>query len=106
MMRDRGVMEKNAAMAVKASYCLLDFSGCKGAAAFCGGPLDGLDGPNTCLGQMNAGREPQRSPPRRGDGADPGQQPDAAAERRSGPGPLAAADNVQCLRREEHAALR
>ena len=40
-------MEKNAAMAVKASYCLLDFSGCKGAAAFCGGPLDGLDGPNT-----------------------------------------------------------
>ena len=50
-------------MAVKASYCLLDFSGCKGAAAFCGGPLDGLDGPNTCLGQMKAGREPPRSPP-------------------------------------------
>ena len=53
------LMEKNAAMAVKASYCLLDFSGYKGAAAF-GGEFAGS---NTCLGQLKAGREPPRSPP-------------------------------------------
>ena len=53
-------MEKNAAMAVKASYCLLDFSGYKGATAF--GNYLNL-GPDTCLGQMKAGREPPRSPP-------------------------------------------
>ena len=52
-------MEKNAAMAVKASYCLLDFSGYKGAADF--GDFDAR--PDTCLGQMKAGREPPRSPP-------------------------------------------
>ena len=54
------LMEKNAAMAVKASYCLLDFSGYKGAADFGDGYAQG---PNTCLGQMKAGREPPRSPP-------------------------------------------
>ena len=53
------LMEKNAAMAVKASYCLLDFSGYKGAADFGGFYAS----PNTCLGQMKAGREPPRSPP-------------------------------------------
>ena len=54
------LMEKNAAMAVKASLCLLDFSGYKGAADF----GDGVAlGPDTCLGQMKAGREPPRSPP-------------------------------------------
>ena len=53
------LMEKNAAMAVKASYCLLDFSGYKGAADF--GDFDAR--PDTCLGQMKAGREPPRSPP-------------------------------------------
>ena len=53
------LMEKNAAMAVKASYCLLDFSGYKGAADF----GDVFAKPNTCLGQMKAGREPPRSPP-------------------------------------------
>ena len=54
------LMEKNAAMAVKASYCLLDFSGYKGAADFGDGDTQG---PDTCLGQMKAGREPPRSPP-------------------------------------------
>ena len=53
------LMEKNAAMAVKASYCLLDFSGYKGAADF--GDYEAR--PDTCLGQMKAGREPPRSPP-------------------------------------------
>ena len=53
------LMEKNAAMAVKASYCLLDFSGYKGATDF----GNAAAGPNTCLGQMKAGREPPRSPP-------------------------------------------
>ena len=53
------LMEKNAAMAVKASYCLLDFSGYKGATDF----GDFNDDPDTCLGQMKAGREPPRSPP-------------------------------------------
>ena len=53
------LMEKNAAMAVKASYCLLDFSGYKGAADF----GDWRAEPDTCLGQMKAGREPPRSPP-------------------------------------------
>ena len=54
------LMEKNAAMAVKAGHCLLDFSGYKGAAAF--GDYSN-QGPDTCLGQMKAGREPPRSPP-------------------------------------------
>ena len=54
------LMEKNAAMAVKAGYCLLDFSGYKGAADFGDGDTQG---PDTCLGQMKAGREPPRSPP-------------------------------------------
>ena len=54
------LMEKNAAMAVKASHCLLDFSGYKGAPDF--GDYF-AQGPNTCLGQMKAGREPPRSPP-------------------------------------------
>ena len=53
------LMEKNAAMAVKASHCLLDFSGYKGAADF----GDYGAKPETCLGQMKAGREPPRSPP-------------------------------------------
>ena len=53
------LMEKNAAMAVKASYCLLDFSGYKGAADF----GNFFAWPDTCLGQMKAGREPPRSPP-------------------------------------------
>ena len=53
------LMEKNAAMAVKASHCLLDFSGYKGATDF----GDDWASPNTCLGQMKAGREPPRSPP-------------------------------------------
>ena len=53
-------MEKNAAMAVKRAHCLLDFSGYKGAADF-GDAFNA--GPNTCLGQMKAGREPPRSPP-------------------------------------------
>ena len=53
------LMEKNAAMAVKASDCLLDFSGYKGASDF--GEFG--DEPDTCLGQMKAGREPPRSPP-------------------------------------------
>jgi hypothetical protein len=54
------LMEKNAAMAVKAGYCLLDFSGYKGAADF--GDY-WMPKPDTCLGQMKAGREPPRSPP-------------------------------------------
>ena len=54
------LMEKNAAMAVKVRHCLLDFSGYEGAADFCG-PWN--DKPDTCLGQMKAGREPPRSPP-------------------------------------------
>ena len=53
------VMEKNAAMAVKDRNCLLDFSGYKGAIDF----GDSKAFPNTCLGQMKAGREPPRSPP-------------------------------------------
>ena len=53
------LMEKNAAMAVKASHCLLDFSGYQGATDF--GGL--FANPDTCLGQMKAGREPPRSPP-------------------------------------------
>jgi hypothetical protein len=53
------LMEKNAAMAVKRAHCLLDFSGYKGAADF----GDFTAGPDTCLGQMKAGREPPRSPP-------------------------------------------
>ena len=53
------LMEKNAAMAVKAGHCLLDFSGYKGAADF--GDINAK--PDTCLGQMKAGREPPRSPP-------------------------------------------
>ena len=53
------LMEKNAAMAVKAGHCLLDFSGYKGAADF----GDCWAKPDTCLGQMKAGREPPRSPP-------------------------------------------
>ena len=53
------LMEKNAAMAVKAGHCLLDFSGYKGAADF----GDYFAKPDTCLGQMKAGREPPRSPP-------------------------------------------
>ena len=53
------LMEKNAAMAVKASYCLLDFSGYKGATDF--GDVNTYS--DTCLGQMKAGREPPRSPP-------------------------------------------
>ena len=52
-------MEKNAALAVKRAPCLLDFSGYKGATDF--GDL--YDDPNTCSGQMKAGREPPRSPP-------------------------------------------
>ena len=54
------LMEKNAAMAVKQAHCLLDFSGYKGATDF--GEGSG-SGPDTCLGQMKAGREPPRSPP-------------------------------------------
>ena len=55
------VMEKNAAMAVKKSHCLLDFSGYKGATGFynCHNTSD----PDTCIGQMKAGRQPPRSPP-------------------------------------------
>ena len=53
------VMEKNAAIAVKAAHCLLDFSGYKAATDF--GGLTAK--PDTCLGQMKAGREPPRSPP-------------------------------------------
>ena len=52
-------MEKNAAMAVKAGRCLLDFSGYKGATDF----GDAWAKPDTCLWQMKAGREPPRSPP-------------------------------------------
>ena len=44
---------------MKAGYCLLDFSGYKGAADF--GDQDAM--PDTCLRQMKAGREPPRSPP-------------------------------------------
>ena len=51
--------ETNAAMAVKQAWCLLDFSGYKGAADF----GDWRAYPDTCLGQMKAGREPPRSPP-------------------------------------------
>ena len=53
------LMEKNAAMAVKAGHCLLDFSGYKGATDF----GDGYALPDTILRQMKAGREPPRSPP-------------------------------------------
>ena len=53
------LMEKNAAMAVKMGWCLLDFSGYKGASDF----GDYRAKPDTCLGQMKAGREPPRSPP-------------------------------------------
>jgi hypothetical protein len=53
------VTEKNSAMAVKAAHCLLDFSGYKGATDF----GDHNAHPNTCIGQMRAGREPPRSPP-------------------------------------------
>ena len=53
------LMEKNAAMAVKQAHCLLDFSGYKGATDF----GDWYARPDTCLGEMKAGREPPRSPP-------------------------------------------
>ena len=57
-------MEKNAAMAVKAGHCLLDFSGYEGATDFCGSyPFTAKRNANTCIGQMKAGREPPRSPP-------------------------------------------
>ena len=52
------LMEKNAAMAVKASHCLLDFSGYKGATDF--GDVNTY--PDTCLGQMKAGRKPPIAP--------------------------------------------
>ena len=55
--------ELAASMVVKVSYCLLDFGGYQGAASFCG---DGKWGykplPNTCLGEMVAGRRPPMSP--------------------------------------------
>ena len=45
------LMEKNAAMAVKAGHCLLDFSGYKGATDFVGEPgSPAFSGPDTCLG--------------------------------------------------------
>jgi len=53
------VMEKTAGMAVKKSWCLLDFGGYKGATDF----GNNSSSPNTCIGQMRSGRQPPRSPP-------------------------------------------
>ena len=53
------LMEKNAAMAVKAGHCLLDFAGYRGATEW----GDGLStGPGTCVGEMMAGRKAPISP--------------------------------------------
>ena len=58
--RDRGwcFFEQAASMAVKNRRCLLDFGAYKGATAF----GDGGARPETCLGQMKAGRAPPIAP--------------------------------------------
>ena len=58
--RDRGwcFFEQAASMVVKQSYCLLDFGAYKGATKF--GDYDAE--PDTCLGQMMAGRAPPIAP--------------------------------------------
>ena len=61
--RDRGwcFFEQAASMVVKESHCLLDFGAYEGATEFCGTEGDGT-GPDTCLGQMRAGRKPPIAP--------------------------------------------
>ena len=58
--RDRGwcFFEQAASMVVKDSRCLLDFGAYEGATEF----SDFFDGPDTCLGQMTAGRKPPIAP--------------------------------------------
>ena len=60
--RDRGCcfFEQAASMVVKKGWCLLDFGAYKGATKFCtnGNEPD----PDTCLGQMRAGRKPPIAP--------------------------------------------
>ena len=59
--RDRGwcFFEQAASMVVKTNYCLLDFGAYEGATEF--GDFWN-DGPDTCLGQMKAGRKPPIAP--------------------------------------------
>eukprot|EP00964_Phaeocystis_antarctica_P069789 scaffold42456_cov66-Phaeocystis_antarctica.AAC.2 len=59
--RDRGwcFFEQAASMVVKIGWCLLDFGAYKGATKF---GDDSNDGPETCLGQMKAGRAPPIAP--------------------------------------------
>ena len=59
--RDRGwcFFEQAASMVVKDSLCLLDFGAYEGATEF--GDMKN-DGPDTCLGQMRAGRKPPIAP--------------------------------------------
>ena len=58
--RDRGwcFFEQAASMVVKRAHCLLDFGAYKGATGF----GDPLSGPDTCIGQMKAGRKPPIAP--------------------------------------------
>ena len=58
--RDRGwcFFEQAASMVVKQGYCLLDFGAYEGATEF----GDAFSGPDTCLGQMKAGRKPPIAP--------------------------------------------
>lgn len=58
--RDRGwcFFEQAASMVVKDASCLLDFGAYEGATEF----SDFFDGPDTCLGQMTAGRKPPIAP--------------------------------------------
>ena len=58
--RDRGwcFFEQAASMVVNDSWCLLDFGAYKGASEF----GDGYAKPDTCLGQMKAGRAPPIAP--------------------------------------------
>ena len=60
--RDRGwcFFEQAASMVVKHHWCLLDFGAYKGATKFCTGGND--PDPDTCLGQMRAGRKPPIAP--------------------------------------------
>ena len=59
--RDRGwcFFEQAASMVVKDSLCLLDFGAYEGATEF--GDV-GNNGPDTCIGQMRAGRKPPIAP--------------------------------------------
>ena len=62
--RDRGwcFFEQAASMVVKGDTCLLDFGAYEGAIKFCGTPGVNFAAPDTCLGQMMAGRKPPIAP--------------------------------------------